>query len=135
MAFRKVSDPAKYFDFKTTKAGTVLVQNGVYVGAKEGNFGLTHYFRDKEGAKEKVGISGGQLNYLVENGEIEEGCSYRVTFDGKDLLQSGPYKGKEVNKFSVELDEDSVASAPQLKQENVSAGVLADIDPAGDITL
>lgn len=109
MAFKRVSDPVKFHDLKSLAKGTVCVQNGIYLGSKDGKFGLTHFWREKDGGK--VGLSGGQLDYLFEQGELTVGYSYRVTFDGKEPLKKGPYAGKEVNKFLVDLDDESVEAA------------------------
>lgn len=132
MAFRRVSDPVKFYDFSTLPASTVVVENGVYIGAKKSiQFdNNTHFFREQAGSK--VGLSGGQLDWLVDEGELVVGQRYRVTFGGKKQLETGKYKGKEANTFIVDLDEDSInAPAPKEAVELAKAPV----DEVADVSL
>lgn len=133
MAFKRVSDPVKYPDLKNLPKGTVCVQNGEYLGSREGKFGLTHLWREKDGSK--VGIGGGQLDYLLNQGELSTGYSYRVIFDGKEKLLKGPYAGKDVNKFLVDIDDESIAAADAKRVASAPAASAAMVEELDDISL
>jgi hypothetical protein len=88
----------KYFDLKVTKPGTQLVFMGEYLGEVMGKFGAQHRFRQLKDNQEVV-ISGGQIDWRVENGHIRIGDVIDVTFEGKEKLAKGTYAGKETNNY------------------------------------
>lgn len=88
----------KYFDLNATEPGTQLVFMGKYIGESQGKFGPQHRFCQLEDNQEVV-ISGGQLNWRVEQGHIALGDVLDIYYEGKEILESGPYKGKETNNY------------------------------------
>lgn len=104
MAFTKVNTQTYYPNLKASKAGDKLVDNGIYTGSKQGQFGLTHMFDQKDG--KTVGISGKTLDYLVdEAGKILAGKAYNVYYDGQGVVEKGPLAGKPFHKFALEVDD------------------------------
>jgi len=104
MAFKRVETSISY-PLSTAKTGDKLVNEGLYTGYREGVYGKTHLFKEKSG--KVVGLSGGQLNYMIEDaGIITEGRSYNVFYEGKVVIQKGAMAGKEAHQFAIEADED-----------------------------
>lgn len=115
----------KYFDFKTTPAGTKLVTMGEYIGATEGRFGLNHSFLELQGGQQVV-LSGKSLDWRVTNEDLVEGKVYDITFGGREVLKKGKFEGKEVNNFNLAVycDEELVAA-------NIQRSGAAAPKPAG----
>ena len=129
MAFKKIETQISY-PLSTAQKGDKLVHEGMYTGSKEGVYGRTHHFKEKSG--KVVGLSGGQMNYLVEDaGIIVPGRSYNVYYEGKNVIPKGPMAGKEAHSFSIEADEDEET---QVVEKSVSK-VEAALKDEADITL
>jgi len=90
----------KYYDFKTLKAGTKIVDMGEYIGDVPGKFGIQYKFRQAKDNQDVV-VGGGSLKYRVNNGDIYLGGVYDITFEGKEVLAKGNFAGKDVNNFKV----------------------------------
>ena len=90
----------KYFNFDEIKDGTVLFEKAEYIGTVDGKFGAQLRFRDLDGQDYVVG--GGSLNWRLENGDIDLGRVFRLTYKGKETLEKGNYAGRPVKVFEIE---------------------------------
>ncbi len=98
----KIGTP-KFTSYKEAKEGDVLVA-GIYRGDYPNKFNSdrpNHKF-ECQGREIIVLPAAGQLDYLIKE-QINVGDLVRVYFEGKEEMPSGVYKGKPVNKFSIEL--------------------------------
>jgi hypothetical protein len=105
MAFQTVSTQVKYFKYSDCKKGDILVASGTYKGSREGKFGVVHDFMEDTGIQVTLNKAG-QLDYLVEH-HLTPGKKCRITFEGKEKLTRGDFKGKDANKFSLALDNET----------------------------
>lgn len=123
---KKVGGPKQYYKYSECKAGQVLVE-GKFIGRSPNKFGKENFdFKPANGGPTVSLNHAGQLEYLLS--EIVEGTYCRVTYNGKEVLTKGDFKGKEVNTFILEVpDEDgdeeqmemSYESAPEEKPLDV----------------
>jgi len=110
----------KYYDFKTLKAGTKVVEMGEYLGTVSGKFGDQHSFLQlKDGAN--VVIGGGSLDWRREKGDLEEGKVYDVTFAGLEKLTKGNFAGKNAKNFTFAVYDDDELAAAGIKRSGASA--------------
>ena len=101
--FTQVGGPSEttYPKYALTPAGTVLVEDGVYLGAVESRFGGYGYpFRMKNGARVHLN-SAGQLALRMEG--IEAGTHCHIVYCGTEVLKKGAYKGEECHQFQVSV--------------------------------
>ena len=101
-----------YPKYASTAAGTVLVNDGVYLGAVESRFGGYGYpFRMTDGTR--VHLNGaGQLAMRMEG--IEAGTHCHIVYCGTETLKKGAFKGKDCHQFQVSVGgvEVGVTNAP-----------------------
>jgi len=84
---------------KDAEAGEVIVTGGEYCG-----YTISPKFKNKQHSFYEIGgdhviLSGGQLNWREEQGDLEKGKVYDVTFDGKRELEKGKFAGTEAKKL------------------------------------
>jgi len=103
MAYQEVSKQEKYYKYAECEEGQVLVDGGVYRGGREGKFGIQHVFKTEE--EYIVLNSSGHLNWLLEN-RCNVGDFCKIVYEGKDVLESGKFSGKEAHKFSILVDDE-----------------------------
>jgi len=130
MAFQKVGGSRKYFKYSECTPGQKLIENGLYVGAEEGKYGVQHIFNlpSKETA---VLNSAGKLNYQLENFATPGKTRCNVTYAGKSKITKGAMAGKDFHDFDTEVDDgDGVLAAGTPPAE--PSAVRADSD---DISL
>ena len=130
MEFRSVGGQKKYFKYAECEKGQILVQ-GKYVGTSPNKFGKdNHDFRPTDGGPTVCLNSAGHLNYLIDN-NVQVGDMVQVTYDGKDILDQGAFKGKEVHKFDVAIadsEEQLDAVAVKEVQDKVEAKSTGTVD-------
>lgn len=121
----------KFIKYTECEDGQVLVA-GFYRGEYPNKFNKdkpNHKFEIK-GRQIIVLPSSGQLDYLINN-NVNVGDVVRVTYEGKEVLDSGIYKGKPVNRFNVELliEAEPSAEIPEVKSEKSEVKVdTTDLD-------
>jgi hypothetical protein len=120
--FTQVGGPADttYPKYALTPAGTVLVDDGVYLGAVESRFGGYGYpFRMKDGTRIHLN-SAGQLALRMES--VEAGTHCHIVYCGTEVLKKGTFKGKDCHQFQVSVggvEVGAVTSAPQHIAEDL----------------
>ena len=83
---------------KELKLESVLAVQGTYLGNHEGQYGRLNDFMTPNG---KVTLPGaGQLDWHLDN-SVQVGQEVQVQYLGKEIMEKGKYKGKEVNSFKV----------------------------------
>lgn len=101
---KKAGGAKKYYKYSECEEGQVLVE-GTYIGRSPNKFGKEN-FDFKSITNEVVCLNhSGQLSYLVEN-FLVEGQYCRVTYLGTETLEKGPFKGKAVHRFDLEVADD-----------------------------
>jgi len=140
MAFKKVSGQIKYPLAKghTVKKGDKIVDEGVFVGAKASPMyptSPTFHFEQRADSV-TVGLNGGHLSYMHDNGKLKLGKCYNVYYDGYVVLEKGAMKGKSAHTFSLEEDDvDAVAVAGLEPTVNKAAQAASLASGGDDITL
>jgi len=129
MAFREIGGQKTYHKFNETKPGTVLVE-GIFRREFQGRFG-TQYEYEQESGEIVVLSASGQLRYKMEF--IREGDRVKITYKGKEVLESGTYKGSTAHQFEVLRDDDFNESSlsPDSHEEEVDD--LEEDDDFGDL--
>lgn len=82
-------------------AGQTL--SGVYKGNAEGNFGKKNYTIQTTDTELPTIISGSG-NLGARMSQVPEGAYVEITYGGKNMIKSGPYKGKEAHSFNVAFE-------------------------------
>ena len=100
MAFQEIGGARTYHKYTNAKVGEVLVE-GSYTKKDSNHYGVYYEITTEEGVVHVLNKSG-QLDYRMKDISLED--YIRVTYIGKELMPSGPFKGKEVNCFKVERD-------------------------------
>lgn len=113
MAFTTVKTNVKYYKYSECKAGDVLVNSGTYKGTSEGKFGTQHHFIQDDGQAVTLNKAG-QLDWLLDN-YAKVGIKVNVIFDGTKILEKGTFKGKPVNNFILQVDDQSHSDIPESK--------------------
>lgn len=122
---KKVGGPKQYYKYKECKPGQVLVE-GTYIGRSPNKFGKENFdFKPANGGATVCLNHAGQLEYLLE--AITEGTYCRVTYNGREVLTKGDFKGKEVNTFILEVAEEGDEEA-QLEMAYEAEEVKPEID-------
>ena len=86
--------PTTYFKPKEAEANTVIVENAVYDGSRDGQFGKTHYFKLADGSSVGVGEFG-KLRALLQAGNVEPGTPIeKLTYLGQTPIAKGQWAGK-----------------------------------------
>ncbi len=109
MAFQKVSLSKTFHKYTQTEPGTVLVNEGVYLGTEEGKYGIEHLFKSPNGGIIVLNKAGGLCKKLEKFASIGQKVS--VTFQGKKLIPSGRFAGKECYDFDVSVDDSFTPTA------------------------
>jgi hypothetical protein len=102
----------RYLD-KDAKPNTKVVTKGEYIGESEGRFGRQHNFMELD-TNEHVVLSGGSLNWRVDNDHMAVGEVFDVIYTGKEMMTKGDYKGKESKGYKYLKYEDSELPAEFL---------------------
>ena len=90
-----------YPKYASTPVGTVLINDGVYLGAVESRFGGYGYpFRMNDGTRIHLN-SAGQL--AMRMAEIEAGTHCHIVYQGTETLKKGAFKGKDCHQFQVSV--------------------------------
>jgi hypothetical protein len=66
----------------------------------------------------------GQLERLLEVGQVRVGDQIRITYVGMERIQKGDFKGQKAHQFKLEVDEErrtDAASLPELPSEEDSS--------------
>lgn len=93
-----------YYKYPELNDGDVLIEEGIFLGTKEGKFGPQHYFEEMSSGEKKVLNSAGHLNYLIDD-NLWEGRKCKVVYKGKKELEKGPMKGKMSHQFDLYTEE------------------------------
>lgn len=110
--YQKVGGPKKFVKPKDCTKGEVIVE-GKYIGRSYNKYGKENFdFKPEEGPIVSINHAG-HLNYMIEN-YVVIGDSVRVTYAGKEALESGDYKGVESHQFEVEVSEDDLKDGSRL---------------------
>jgi hypothetical protein len=104
---------------KDAEPGRVVTQ-GEYIGETQGRFGPQHNFVEI-GTGQHVVLSGGSLNWRVEQGHIVEGGVYDVDYLGKKTMEKGDFAGKETKDYKFSTYEDSELPEAFLKKRSGAA--------------
>lgn len=85
------------------EAGTKIVTAGEY-----GGFTVSPKYNNKQHSFHEIGgdhviLSGGQLDWRLDQGDLREGNVYDVTFDGRTKLEKGKWSGSEAKQYSLAL--------------------------------
>lgn len=88
------------FPIKEASKGDQLVAMGEYVGITESKFGNNYNFIQLEDGGHIV-LSGGALKWRVESGHMSEGDVFDIFYEGKETMEKGDYKGKDVHTFKI----------------------------------
>ena len=119
--FKKVGGMKRYVKYAELKKGEVIV-TGKYIGRTPNKFGKENYeFLPDDGGPITCLNHSGQLGYLIDS-YLEEGDTCRVTYAGKNVLESGAFKGKEAHTFELETAEQD------NKTQKVNAPVTKETD-------
>lgn len=102
MSWSEVGGHIKFIKPAQCACDDVLVE-GKYIGKAENSYGSFHKFRNADGSL--IGLRGGHLDYLLEQGDVKEGSKVKVVFKGTHVLTEGPYRGKETHRFAVFTEE------------------------------
>lgn len=117
----KEMKPPRYLP-QDAKPGTKIVSRGEYVGQTEGRYGPQFNFVELE-TGDHVVLGGRGMLWRVEQGHMAPGDVFDITFEGKDKMTKGDYKGKDVIKWKYEKYEDSELPADFLaKRGKLAAG-------------
>lgn len=123
--FRSVGGPKKYFKYAECEEGQLLVE-GKFVGRSPNKFGKENFdIKPEEGPTVSLNHAG-HLAYLIEN-HVNEGDLIQVIYDGREKLEKGAYKGKEVHKFIVNVAESEAVATPEAAEAD-DAISLSDLD-------
>lgn len=110
-----------YPKYASTPKGTVLINDGVYLGAVESRFGGYGYpFRMTDGSH--IHLNGaGQLAMCME--KVLPGTHCHIVYCGTEVLEKGKFVGKECHQFQV-----SVGGAEVGAHNNAPASFAEDLD-------
>ncbi len=75
------------------------IATGVFLGFVTGKFGQEGQMELEDGSLMTL-PKAGHLNYLLET-FAKEGESYRVLYDGKELIETGKYAGTKGHRFKL----------------------------------
>lgn len=95
MAWNEIGGAREYVKYAECKTGDVIAE-GWYQGPKDGKFGIVHHYKKKDGKLVCLNSSG-HLNWIM--GQVPVGSYVQVIYEGKDVLGSGKFKGKEAHRF------------------------------------
>lgn len=90
-----------YYKYTECEVGQQLVSKGEFTGTTEGKFGAQYNFLEVDTGRHVVLNKAGILDHRVEKGDIAEGDVVDIFFEGKQMLENGPYAGKEANNFKI----------------------------------
>ncbi len=113
----------KYLD-KDAKPNTTIVTKGEYVGQTEGRFGPQHNFMQLDDNQHVV-LSGGSLNWRVEQGHMVVGEVFDIIYLGKEMMTKGDFKGKESKSYKFLKYEDAELPEAFLKKRGAAAVSVA----------
>lgn len=102
MAFKSIGfEESKLLTPKELTKGDTF--EGRYEGQTEGKYGPIYHIKSLNG--ELISLSkAGNLEYLMNDGTVEEGCNIRVTYLGTEIMRKGKWAGNPAHKYSVEVD-------------------------------
>lgn len=121
----------KYFKYTDCKAGDVLIEKAEFTGTTEGKYGAQFNFIEVDTGQHVVLNKSGQFEWRLEQGHMNVGEVFRITFQGKEKIEKGTYAGKEANKFDIEKYEDSELPKAFLEKRGKLGGVPSATAPAG----
>lgn len=108
MGFKKVTG-IRYSNFNELSPGDLLV-DGYYLESFQGDLGMNYKFKDLDG--EVYVTSGNHLGWLLDT-YLPNGGRCKVFYEGKEKLTKGKFKGKEVKRFSLEIDDEEMEYDPK----------------------
>jgi len=129
-----VEGQKKYYKLAECKKGQILVE-GKYVGVTEAGptsmypGSLTYNFKPLDGSA-TVGLSGGQLGYLLEE-NAREGDIVQVTYQGMEKIDKGRFAGKDSHQFTIALPEVEGEAVPQETASETSEESTGAVDLSG----
>ena len=129
MAFREIGGQKTYHKFNETKPGTVLVE-GIFRREFQGRFGIQYEYEQDSGEIVVLSASG-QLRYKMDF--IREGDRVKITYKGKEVLESGTYKGSTAHQFEVLRDDDFNESSLSPKDSHDAEEDDLEEDEFGDL--
>ena len=108
VTFSKVKTDIEYPHYASLKehfdGEPILIAAGFYRGTVPNNYNYNHII---EGKSKKYGLSkAGHLDLILgkdDDPNIPLGTYIKVYYIGTELLEKGPYKGKESHQFDVEI--------------------------------
>ncbi len=118
----------RYLD-KDAAPGTKVVTKGEYLGATEGRYGPQHNFMELD-TNQHVVLSGGSLNWRVEQGHMVEGEVFDITYEGREVMTKGDFKGKESKNYKFAKYEDDELPEAFLKKRNAGAASAGAASPS-----
>jgi len=124
----------KYFKYSELEGGEQLVAKGEFVGVTEGKFGNQYNFREIESGAHVVLNKAGAFEWRIENGHMVEGEVFDIYFEGKELIESGDYAGKEANQFKILKYRDSELPTEFQKSAGPPEGKVNDTPVASAST-
>lgn len=123
--FRQVGGARVYRSWKNWEEGDTLI--GKFQKQFEDNYGNPGYevevietdFHNGENIEQGkvIGLNScGSLNYKME--EVQLGSVIRVEYNGTDIGEKGPYKGKEFHDVSLDVDDTTVVATATPVEES-----------------
>lgn len=111
MARKEITGGLEFINAKklSEEGITGQVLEGVFLGMVQNRFGgLDAKFSNADG--NEVVINGtGSLNNKLKS--VPTGTYCYISYNGKDILESGKFKGSEYHKFTVEVEDEESAGA------------------------
>ncbi len=108
MAFKEVvTGPTKFVNLNEVAADSIIA-TGIFVGTKEGKFGKQFIIREEDGSN-LVLYKKGNLEYLISTAGLAGGELIRVTYLGKQAMESGQWEGTMAHRFKLEVDSGNAA--------------------------
>jgi hypothetical protein len=98
LTFKPLRPQRTYLPYKNMKKGDLIIDGLKYVGTSESKFGTNYDFEDMDGNLKTLNNSGA-LEYALK--EVPVGTYLQIIYDGKKLLETGDYEGKECHTFKI----------------------------------
>lgn len=120
--FRKVKGSRTYKKWSEWELGDFVV--GKFIEQGQDQYKKNNYivevietsFEDVKVGSNLCLNANGSLDYRME--DLDIGTIVRVEYEGEDVLEKGPYKGKKFHKVSVEVAESSLDTTTEEEVED-----------------
>lgn len=128
--FKDVSSFGKLITYKQMTPDQIVVDCGVFDGVSQNQYGDLYNFTEVESGEKITIPKCGKLQYLRENGVLEQGSEYRLIYKGQGVVEKGAMAGKNFHEIAVlkNMDKEATTRAASKDFKETSSEVIDDGD-------